>query len=76
MKRAMFVVGLVALLSLGFAAPVFAAAPGNDTYGSRTVIGSIPFSESIDTTEATTDADDTKRTNAARRPSKQVSGTS
>lgn len=35
-----------------------AAPPGNDTYPSRTVVGSIPFTENLDTTEATTDADD------------------
>lgn len=58
MKR----LGVLAILlmtgSLAFAAPVLAAAPANDTYAGRTVIGSIPFSESIDTTEAKTDADD------------------
>lgn len=58
MKR----LGVLAILlmtgSLAFAAPVLAAAPANDTYAGRTVIGSIPFTESIDTTEATTDADD------------------
>jgi len=40
------------------AAPAFAAAPGNDTYAGRTVVGSVPFSETVDTSEATTDADD------------------
>jgi hypothetical protein len=60
MKRLAFIISIVALASLGLAAPVLAAAPGNDTYTSRTVIGAIPFAESIDTTEATTDADDTE----------------
>jgi hypothetical protein len=45
-------------LTFAFAAPVLAAAPGNDTYGGRTTIGSLLFSDSVDTTEATTDADD------------------
>jgi hypothetical protein len=58
MKRLALLISAVALASLGLAAPVFAAAPGNDTYATRTVIGAIPFTESIDTTEATTDADD------------------
>ena len=35
-----------------------AVAPGNDLYGGRTVIGAIPFTTSLDTTEATTDAND------------------
>lgn len=40
------------------AAPALAAAPSNDTYAGRTVVGSVPFTESLDTTQATTDADD------------------
>ena len=40
------------------AAPAFAAPPGNDAYAGRTVVGSVPFSETLDTSEATTDADD------------------
>lgn len=60
MKRFSVITGLVFLLSLALAAPVLAAAPGNDTYGGRTVIGALPFNESIDTSEATTDVDDTE----------------
>ena len=37
---------------------MLAAAPGNDAYASRTVIGSIPFSQTLDTSAATTDAND------------------
>jgi hypothetical protein len=41
------------------AAPVaFAAVPTNDTWAGRIVVDPLPFSETIDTTEATTDADD------------------
>jgi hypothetical protein len=58
MQRSGILATLVLTASLAFAAPVLAAAPGNDTYAGRTVIGSVPFSASIDTTEATTDADD------------------
>jgi hypothetical protein len=49
---------LAMTLSLSLAAPVLAAAPSNDTYAGRTVIGTLPFSESLDTSEATTDAED------------------
>ena len=49
---------LASMLTLGLALPVLAAAPSNDTYAGRTVIDAIPFSEELDTTEATTDADD------------------
>jgi hypothetical protein len=55
MKRFGMVAGLLLAGSLAFAAPVLAAAPTNDTYAGRTAIGSIPFSDSVDTTEATTD---------------------
>jgi hypothetical protein len=55
MKRLAFLV-VVALCSLGLAAPVLAAAPLNDTYATRQVINALPFSDSLDTSEATTDA--------------------
>lgn len=38
--------------------PAVAAAPSNDTYPGAELIASTPFSTSLDTTEATTDADD------------------
>ncbi|WP_405069388.1 hypothetical protein OG558_06485 [Kribbella sp. NBC_01510] len=40
------------------AGTALAAAPSNDTYSGRTVVGAIPFTDSLDTTEATTDSDD------------------
>jgi hypothetical protein len=40
------------------AAPAVAAPPSNDTYPGRTVVGSVPFTQTLDTSEATTDADD------------------
>lgn len=47
-----------ALASVGVASPAFAAAPGNDTLAGATAIGVLPFSEVVDTSDATTDADD------------------
>lgn len=38
--------------------PAMAAPPSNDTYGGAEAIAAVPFSTSLDTTEATTDADD------------------
>src|SRR3954453_22476053 len=35
-----------------------AVAAGNDVYGGRTVVGAIPFTDSLDTTEASTDSND------------------
>lgn len=43
---------------LGAAGPAFAAPPVNDTYSGRTVVTALPFTDQIDTTEATRDADD------------------
>src|ERR1700738_5024501 len=40
------------------AAPAHAAAPTNDTFGGAVPIGSVPFTTSADTSQATTDADD------------------
>ena len=59
MKRAALVLTIAALASLGLATPVLAAAPGNDLYSGRTVIPAAPFTDTVDTTEATTDSDDT-----------------
>ncbi|MEX2554192.1 MAG: DUF6299 family protein [Actinomycetota bacterium] len=39
-------------------ASVSAASPSNDTIGGATAIGAIPFTQTIDTSEATTDAQD------------------
>ena len=52
---------LVAIVLATFAAtagPAAAAPPANDTYGGRITIGSLPFSTTQDTSQATTDADD------------------
>jgi len=58
MKRFLVLLSVVALWSLTFATPALAAAPGNDTYAGRAAVAALPFTDSLDTTEATTDADD------------------
>jgi len=58
MKRVGVFVSLFIAWSLAFAVPVLAAAPSNDTFAGATVIGSLPFTDTLDTTEATTDATD------------------
>lgn len=58
MRRTTLLITIVALASLGLAVPVLAAAPSGDLYAARTVIATLPFTASIDTTEATTDGDD------------------
>ena len=52
------VVTIVLTLALVAVFPALAAPPPNDDFGSATVIPGIPFSDSLDTTEATTAADD------------------
>lgn len=49
--------GLVLLALAAFAAPALAAAPSNDTFASAKLV-TLGFSETLDTTQATTDADD------------------
>lgn len=49
---------LVLAAGVATATPAFAAAPTNDTYAGRTVVSGLPFSDQVDTTGATTDADD------------------
>jgi hypothetical protein len=58
MKRMAFPSSAVLLFTLVLASPVLAAAPSNDTFAGRTVITALPFSETLDTSEATTDAYD------------------
>ena len=58
MKRVAIPSSMALLFSLVVAAPALAAAPTNDTYGGRTVIAGLPYAETLDTSEATTDATD------------------
>jgi hypothetical protein len=55
-SAALFALVLVMMVVGGGTA--VAVVPSNDTYAGRTVVGALPFTESLDTTEATTDADD------------------
>jgi hypothetical protein len=51
--RAKAILSAVCLLALS-ASPVLAEAPGNDHVGTPVVIGSIPFTDSLNTSDATT----------------------
>jgi hypothetical protein len=57
-KRFAILLGLLIAGSLATAGPVLAAPPGNDMFTGATDIAALPFTETINTTEATTDADD------------------
>jgi hypothetical protein len=71
-KRIACMLGMAGLLNLMLASPVLAQ-PSNDTYGGRTVIPSVPFSATLDTTEATTDPDDTAMNLACGAPATDAS---
>lgn len=58
MRRMAIPSSLVLLSTLMYATPVLAAAPLNDTYAGRTVIAGLPHVETLDTSEATSDADE------------------
>jgi hypothetical protein len=73
MKRLTILITMVALFSLGLAAPVLAAAPGNDTYPARELIGSLPFTASLDTSEATADALDAEAAGDCGAPATDAS---
>jgi len=49
---------IVFVLALSGVSPAFAAAPSNDDFDFATVIGAVPFSDNIDTSEATSAFDD------------------
>ena len=51
------ITALVLTTLIASAGTAQAVAPGNDLYGGRTVVGAVPFTDSLDTTEATTDTD-------------------
>lgn len=55
MKRAVLMATVVVLSCLGLASPVLAASPGNDLYAGRSIIAALPYSDAVDTSEATSD---------------------
>lgn len=60
MKRIAIPSSAVLLLTMVFATPALAAAPGNDLFPDAVVIGGIPYAVTVDTSDATTDdVDDT-----------------
>ena len=51
-------VATAALLGTLLAGSAWGQAPSNDTFANATVIPSLPFTDTVDTTQATTDSDD------------------
>jgi Family of unknown function (DUF6299) len=73
MKRVAVLSSVLLLISFVFAAPVLAVVPSNDTYAGRTTIAGLPFSDTVDTTEATTDADDVELNEQCGAPATDAS---
>ena len=44
---------VIMIISAVVVSPVLVAAPGNDDVASATVVGSLPFTDAVDTTDAT-----------------------
>lgn len=72
MKRLTILVSLLMIVSLTAAAPALAAAPANDVYAGRAAIA-VGDSLTLDTTEATTDADDTEMNEFCGAPAMDAS---
>jgi hypothetical protein len=64
---------LGAALVLVEPASAFAAVPTNDTYPGAIPIGALPFTTTLDTTEATTDADDANANDTCGAPATDAS---
>jgi hypothetical protein len=63
---------LVLVALVAFTAPALAAAPSNDTFGNAKLV-TLGFSETIDTTEATTDDDDQRLLKTCPAPATDAS---
>ena len=53
MRRATLLFSIVALMLAMFATPAFAAVPANDNFAEATVISTLPFSDTLNNTDAT-----------------------
>jgi hypothetical protein len=68
------VAAAVCLLAFAVAVPpAYAARPSNDTYAGRQTIAALPFSQTLDTTEATTDAIDAEANADCGAPATEAS---
>lgn len=73
MKRMAIPSSAVLLFTFLFATPVLAAPPTNDEFAGRTVIAGLPYNETLDTSEATTDASDAELNTTCGAPATDAS---
>lgn len=57
---ALAVVGIAAGIGVPLASPALAAAPNNDTVGGATAVTTLPFDDTVDSSQATTDSNDSQ----------------
>jgi hypothetical protein len=73
MKRMAIPSSAVLLFTFMFATPVLAAPPSNDVFSGATVIPGLPYNETLDTSEATTDAADAELNEGCGAPETDAS---
>ena len=73
MKRMAVPSSAVLLFTFLFATPVLAAPPSNDDFAGRTVIAGLPYNETLDTSEATSEASDAELNTVCGAPALDAS---
>lgn len=73
MKRMAIPSSAVLLFTFMFATPVLAAPPTNDDFAGRTVIPGLPYNETLDTSEATSEASDAELNTVCGAPALDAS---
>jgi hypothetical protein len=73
LKRYLCMLVGVVLTALVLVAPAAAVAPANDTFAGAVTISALPFSDTVDTTQATTDADDAEANANCGAPATEAS---
>ena len=68
MKLKLILTTAIVGAALALPASAWAQAPPNDTFEQATVISSLPFSQTLDTTQATTDSTDAEALAACGGP--------
>jgi hypothetical protein len=71
--RCLIIAAIVSLFAGASAGATGTAVPSNDTFASATAIAALPFSQTLDTTEATTDADDVEANSNCGAPVTEAS---
>lgn len=71
--RSLIAAALAGFVVLAGGWPALAAVPAQDSYAGRSVVGSLPYTATADTSEATTDADDAALNGGCGAPATEAS---